>query len=173
MKDRAGKSIGAYRFGDWEEYKKQNVLSKTAGRTLLSNKLKQALIEKYGSICFLYNEEYPEQQLQVDHRIPYEILGEQDEGYIDNFMLLCPSGNRTKSWACEHCSNWEPKNPNICERCYYAHPENYLHIAGEEERRIDITFKNKDLDIYEYLKKKSENEKTTIQEAFKNYFRNK
>ncbi len=173
IKDRSGKSIGAYRFGDWEEYKKQNLLSKTAGRTQLSNRLKQQLIEQYGSICFLYGEEYPENQLQVDHRIPYEILGEQDENNLQNFMLLCPSGNRAKSWACEHCENWVDKDKDMCKNCYYAHPEGYLHIAGEQERKIDIVFKNEDIEIYELLKEKADKENISIQDAFKIYFRNK
>lgn len=170
VKDRSGKSIGAYRFGDWEDFKNKNSLSKTAGRTQLSNKLKQELIRKYGSICFLYGEEYPEQQLQVDHRIPYEILGEQDENEILNFMLLCPSGNRAKSWACEHCSNWQPKDPQMCKGCYYAHPEDYLHIAGVQERRVDIIFKNEDIAIYETIKDIAKKNSISIQEAFKRYF---
>lgn len=170
VKDRAGKSIGAYRFGDWEEYIKKNLLSKTSGRTQLSNKLKQALIDKYGSVCFLYNEEYPEQQLQVDHRIPYEILGEQDEDDINNFMLLSPSGNRTKSWSCEHCSNWENKDAKMCSDCYYAHPEEYKHIAGAQERKIDILFVKEDIELYNKLKSESKQKGISIQKVFKSYF---
>lgn len=170
IKDREGKSIAAYRFGDWDEYKRQNLLSKTSGRTQLSNTLKQSLIDSYGSICFLYKESYPEQQLQVDHRIPYEILGEQDETNISNFMLLSPSGNRTKSWACEHCKNWIGKDANMCKECYYAQPEDYSHIAGEEERRLDIIFKSKDMHIYEQLKKLAYEKNISLQEAFKSFF---
>lgn len=170
VKDRDGKSIAAYRLGDWDEYKKQNLLSKTAGRTQLSNKLKQLLIGTYGSVCFLYDESYPEQQLQVDHRIPYEIYGEQDENDINNFMLLSPSGNRTKSWACEHCENWSKKDANMCRCCYYAHPENYSHIAGEEERKLDVIFKSEDMYIYEQLKDMAYKENISLQDAFKKFF---
>lgn len=173
VKDRAGKSIAAYRFGDWEEYKQKNLLSKSSGRTQLSIKLKQALIEQYGCICFLYGEEYPEQLLQVDHRIPYEILGEQDESELSNFMLLCPSGNRAKSWACEHCGNWVVKDAHMCSGCYYAHPEHYSHIAGAVEKRIDIIFKtDEDLKIYETIKSLASSQGISIQDAFKNYFLN-
>ena len=28
-------------------------------------------------------------------------------------MLLSPSANRDKSWACEHCDNWNKKDKNI------------------------------------------------------------
>ncbi|HBN05897.1 MAG TPA: HNH nuclease [Bacteroidales bacterium] len=88
-------------------------------------------------------------------------------------MLLCPSGNRAKSWACEHCENWVIKDKDMCENCYYAHPEGYLHIAGEQERKIDIVFKNGDIEIYELLKEKADKENISIQDAFKIYFRNK
>ena len=106
-----GRKIAAYKFGDPHEV--QNALSKTAGRTVLSKALKQALIEKYGARCFIYLEEMDESKLQVDHRVPYEIGGEHDEKDIDYFMLLSPSANRAKSWTCEHCENWETKNPSF------------------------------------------------------------
>lgn len=96
-----GRSIAAYKFGDPKDVK--NVLSKAAGRTVLSKALKHALIEKYGSKCFIYLEEMDETTLQADHRIPYEIGGERDEKDIECFMLLSPSANRAKSWTCEHC----------------------------------------------------------------------
>lgn len=89
-----GRKIAAYKFGDPHEA--QNALSKTAGRTVLSKALKQALIEKYGARCFIYLEEMDESKLQVDHRVPYEIGGEHDEKDIDYFMLLSPSANRSK-----------------------------------------------------------------------------
>ena len=96
-----GRSIAAYKFGDPSEAK--NTLSKSAGRTALSKALKQALIERYGSKCFVYFEPMDENILQVDHRIPYEIGGEQDERHLELYMLLSPSANRAKSWTCEHC----------------------------------------------------------------------
>jgi len=103
-----GRSIAAYKFGNPDEVK--NTLSKTAGRTVLSKALKQALLEEYGSKCFIYFEPMDENLLQVDHRTPYEIGGEQDERNLEQFMLLSPSANRAKSWTCEHCENWERKD---------------------------------------------------------------
>lgn len=148
-KDKDGKNIAVYTFGDWEEAKRQNQLSKTGGRTQLTAKLKTALIDRYGCRCHLYGEEYPERLLQPDHRIPYEIGGDPDDMMdTDRFMLLCPSANRDKSWACEHCPNWTRKDPGFCRSCYYAYPENYSHIAGEQERKINLVFKNEDLDLY-------------------------
>ena len=68
-KDKDGKTIAVYTFGDWEETKRHNQLSKTGGRTQMTAKLKTALIERYGCRCHLYGEAYPERLLQPDHRI--------------------------------------------------------------------------------------------------------
>ncbi|MBQ2573189.1 MAG: HNH endonuclease, partial [Bacteroidales bacterium] len=88
LKDSNGRSIGAYRFGD--PSKIEDKISKKIGRTALSKALKTALVEKYGAKCFIYLQDLDEKSLQVDHRIPYEIGGEQSEHDIDRYMLLSP-----------------------------------------------------------------------------------
>lgn len=149
VKSSDGRSIGAYRFGN--PALAENAVSKTAGRTALSKALKKALIEKFGSKCFIYLQPMDEKILQVDHRIPYEIGGEQDETDLDCFMLLSPSANRAKSWTCEHCPNWENKNAEFCMKCFWAHPENYSHIAGKEQRQLIITFTGDEIEDYNKL----------------------
>lgn len=144
-----GRKIAAYKFGDPSEAK--NVLSKAAGRTVLSKALKQALIEKYGPKCFIYLETMDENILQVDHRVPYEIGGEQDEDDLDCFMLLSPSANRAKSWTCEHCSNWQKKDAEFCLSCFWAHPEKYDHVAGKLEKVVSIVFSGNEIDDYNKL----------------------
>ena len=149
VKSSDGRSIGAYRFGN--PALAENTVSKTAGRTALSKALKKALIEKFGSKCFIYLQPMDEKILQVDHRIPYEIGGEQNETDLDCFMLLSPSANRAKSWTCEHCPNWENKNAEFCMKCFWAHPENYSHIAGKEQRQLIITFTGDEIEDYNKL----------------------
>lgn len=149
VKDSQGRSIAAYRFGDPKET--GDKVSKAAGRTVLSKILKKALIEKYGSKCFIYLQPMEARLLQIDHRIPYEIAGEQDEKDIDCYMLLSPSANRAKSWTCEHCPNWKPKDACFCMRCFWAHPECYTHIAGKEQRQIIITFTGNEIEDYNRL----------------------
>lgn len=144
-----GRKIAAYKFGNPNDV--QNSLSKRAGRTVLSKVLKQALIEKYGPRCFIYLEEMDESKLQVDHRIPYEIGGEHKEEDIDYFMLLSPSANRAKSWTCEHCKNWEIRDANFCMRCFWAHPDDYDHIAGKYEKIVSIIFSDNEIDDYNKL----------------------
>lgn len=130
VKSSDGRSIGAYRFG--YPVIAEDKVSKVAGRTVLSQVLKKALIEKYGSVCFVYLQPMEERLLQIDHRIPYEIGGEQAEDDIDCYMLLSPSANRAKSWTCEHCPNWTQKDVSFCLNCFWAYPENYTHIAGKD-----------------------------------------
>jgi len=144
-----GRSIGAYRFG--EPLFIENQASKTAGRTALSQAIKKALIEKYGSRCAVYNQEMDERLLQIDHRIPYEIGGEHAGDGVDVYMLLSPSANRAKSWTCEHCPNWTRKDAEFCAACFWAHPESYTHIAGKAERRVIITFTGDEIADYNRL----------------------
>lgn len=147
-----GQKMAKYMLGNWEEYKKQNSLAKTKGRNNLSDKLKQKLIEENGARCAIYGEEFPEALLQTDHRIPFEIGGDpEDMMDTSKFMLLSPSANRAKSWACEHCENWEKKDENMCSSCYYADPVGYTHISGEEERRLDLVFKSGEIKDYDFL----------------------
>lgn len=148
IKDSEGRNIAAYRFGD--PAKSGNAVSKKAGRTALSKALKKALIEQFGAKCFVYQEELDQALLQVDHRIPYEIGGEPG-AEVQHYMLLCPSANRAKSWSCEHCPNWDIKDPSFCEDCFWAHPERYTHIAGNSERRIILTFTRDEVKDYNAL----------------------
>ena len=149
VKSSDGRTIAAYRFGN--PGKSQTTESKVAGRTVLSKALKKALIKKYGSKCAIYMQPVDENELQIDHRIPYEIGGEQDNGNVENYMLISRSANRAKSWSCEHCRNWTAKDVTFCTRCFWAHPENYSHIAGKEERRIIITFTGNEIEDYNKL----------------------
>lgn len=148
VKSSDGRNIAAYKFG--EPVFIDNKISKVGGRTALSQALKKALIDKYGAVCFVYLQPMEERSLQIDHRIPYEIGGELDDN-IDCYMLLSPSANRAKSWTCEHCPNWTRKNLEFCSNCFWAHPENYTHIAGREERQIVITFSDNEIDDYNQL----------------------
>ena len=167
-KDKDGKTIAVYTFGDWEETKRHNQLSKTGGRSQMTAKLKAALIERFGCRCHLYGEAYPERLLQPDHRIPYEIGGDPENMMDTNkFMLLCPSANRDKSWACEHCPNWEQKDPEFCRSCYYAYPEHYSHIAGQQERKIDLVFKGQDIELYKEIQARANNKDARLAEYTK------
>lgn len=149
-----GRKIAAYRFGDPSKSR----FGKLIGRTTFTKELKQTLIEKHGSRCAVYLEPFDERELQIDHRIPFEVAGDMVEGKqkSEDFMLLCGSANRAKSWSCEHCANWlEQKDPNICRSCYWAYPEDYAHIAMRPARRLDIMWTGAEVEVYDKLKKKT------------------
>ncbi len=146
-----GGKIGAYRFGDPSRVR----LKRFDGRTALSNELKEQLIAKYGCKCFIYLEEMDGRVLQIDHRVPYEVDGDDEVGMLnpDDFMLLCGSANRAKSWSCEHCENWTTKkDKKICLSCYWAYPEDYSHVAMRQIRRLDLVWEGDDVTSYDRLK---------------------
>lgn len=86
-------------------------------------------------------------------------------------MLLSPSANRAKSWTCEHCPNWTAKDIEVCENCFWAHPENYTHIAGKNERKIVVTFTDNEIEDYERLISLvgEENAEQTIKDLVSNF----
>lgn len=149
VKDRTGKSIAAYRFGDLSKWGR--VATKSAGRTQFVKALRKALIERFGARCFIYLEPMDETALQVDHRVPYEIGGDAETSDVANFMLLCPSANRAKSWTCEHCENWVRKDVKFCLRCFWAHPEDYDHVAGKNVKQLSLMFTGDEIEDYKKL----------------------
>jgi hypothetical protein len=146
-----GRKIAAYRFGEMGVQQ----FRKSSGRTGLSKKIKDALVNKYGCKCFIYLEEIDENELQIDHRVPYEVGGDGDgvELNPEDFMLLSSSANRAKSWSCENCQNWtNQKDREVCVSCYWAYPENYSHIAMRQIRRIDLIWQGDEVEVYDKLK---------------------
>ena len=158
-----GRKIAAYKFGDISQAR----FSRLSGRTGLSKQLKDELINRYGCKCFIYLEEVDKRELQIDHRVPFEVDGEPDLE-PENFMLLCGSANRAKSWSCEHCENWKSiKDKSICLSCYWAYPENYTHIAMRQVRRIDLIWQGDDIENYERLKQQAASLNKEIPEFIK------
>jgi len=166
-----GRKIAAYRFGDPSKAR----FGSQVGRTVLGKELKQKLIGLYGQRCAIYMTPFPERELQVDHRVPFEVLGDVPgaETPVDDYMLLCGSANRAKSWSCEHCVNWlELKKPEVCRSCYWAYPDNYTHIAMRQIRRADIIWTEQEVEMYEKLKRKTIELQKNIPDYVKEIIRN-
>lgn len=150
-----GRKIGAYRFGD----PKKARFTRLMGRTAFAGQLKDKLLEQNGCRCAIYLEEFSERDLQIDHRIPFEVAGDVPANADDprRYMLLCGSANRAKSWSCEHCANWlELTDPEVCRRCYWAYPDDYDHIAMQQVRRADVMWSGEEVAVYERLKRRTE-----------------
>lgn len=147
--DRQGRSIAAYRFGDPSQIKS----GKLGGRKTFPKTFKEQLIKKYGTTCGVCNTAYEPRYLQIDHRVPYEVAGDSEAGLnAVDFMLVCGSCNRAKSWSCEHCKNWTLDHAiSICQSCYWANPENYAHVALRLIRRLDVTWSGTEVPDYNHL----------------------
>lgn len=141
-----GRTIAAYTLGDLSK------IRKLRGRHMIPKTFKEKLYELSKGKCAICQGHFKLHEMQVDHRIPFEILGDTELN-VKNYMLLCGPCNRAKSWSCENCPNWSEKNPKICSICYWANPENYTHIALREIRRMDLVWTEKEIQIYEKLKK--------------------
>lgn len=164
-----GRKIAAYTFGDPAAVR----ATQLSGRTAFSSQLKDALIERHGSRCNIYQEPYSSKELQIDHRIPFEIVGEGDrvsEG-IDGFMLLCASANRAKSWSCEHCKNWTVRDADVCRGCYWAFPEDYSHVAMSDVRRLDIMWSGAEIEDYDRVKEAAAEVREQLPTFVKNVLR--
>lgn len=159
VKSGEGKSIAAYRFGDIRQIQ----ASKIAGRMTHSKKFKRELYEQCQGHCQVCNEHFEERYLQIDHRVPYEISGDTEDRTTENFMLVCGSCNRAKSWSCEQCENWiQRKDQSICKRCYWGMPTNYTHIAMKEVRRLDLQWSGDEIHDYDMLKSIAEQKSTAL-----------
>ncbi len=146
--------MGAYTFDDILKIKAGRI----GGRKAFSKQFKQELIAFYGSRDTITSELIDERYLQIDHRVPYEIAGD-DTGPLDprDFMLLDASSNRAKSWSCEHCDNFLTKHDEaICKTCFWASPEDYLHIAGTPSRRVELVWTGDEVADFEWLKQHAE-----------------
>jgi len=171
IKSPDGRSIAAYRFGDPTEARE----GRSGGRTTFSRKFKQALFGLHDGKCAICNGHFSARELQIDHRVPYEIAGDLDyrEDETSAFILLCGSCNRAKAWSCEHCSNWRTRRTTVCEDCYWADPTNYTHVAMTEVRRTDLIWEGDDeVEVYSRLAASSTRTQQAVPDYIKNLLKN-
>ncbi|MFD0317295.1 HNH endonuclease [Streptomyces flavalbus] len=119
------------------------------GRKTLSKRFREDLYALHDHKCAVCGGSYTSRELQADHRIPFRIAGDSRELLLDEFMPLCASCNRAKSWTCENCPNWEPRDKQTCASCLWSSPNTYDHIAGKPERRMAITFQGDHVHLYD------------------------
>ena len=166
VKSEEGKSIAAYKFGDLTQIQH----NKFRGRKLFSKEFKSQLYTLSGGKCAICNGLFEERYLQIDHRVPYEISSDSNnfQQNIEDYMLLCGSCNRSKSWSCERCDNWTgQKKIELCLKCYWGNPSNYDHIALQEIRRLELVWQDNEIKFFEALKKEAEEGKLQLPEHIK------
>ncbi len=125
--------------------------SAKAGRRAFPKALKATLLARDGEQCALCNGHFAGPALQIDHRIPFEVAGENSTTEPFAFMLVCASCNRAKSWSCEHCPNWTLKSASTCATCLWSSPLEYMHVATEARRRLTIVWEGTEVEYYDRL----------------------
>lgn len=165
VKSSDGRSIAAYTFGNPEEIEE----GRLGGRQVFAKQLKEMLYASQEGKCAVCAGKFEQRYLQMDHRVPYAIAGDVDyfESDAGDYMLLCASCNRAKSWSCEHCPNWGTKSSKICSQCYWGFPDAYTHIALREVRRLDIFWDSAELELYDQLKNAAQQTFSTVPDYVK------
>lgn len=146
-----GKRMAEYRFGDLNNI----TAGRIGGRVNFAKAFKQALLSAHGSRCALCNTTFEPRYLQIDHRIPYLVAreGVDTTHIVKDYMLVCGSCTRAKSWSCEHCPNGlVTKEPKVCAACYWANPLNYKHVATADIRRLDLTWTGSEVPDFDAAK---------------------
>jgi hypothetical protein len=165
LKAADGKTIAAYRF----DVDKLDTAVNLGKRRQIPKLIKTALIAAEGARCAVCAQVFPPVQLQVDHRIPYIVASDaQLPRQTNDYMLVCGSCNRAKSWSCEHCVNGQTqKSQAVCGACYWANPVTYQHVALREVRRLDLTWAEDDVLIYEQLQRFADQAHETLPDYVK------
>ncbi len=159
VKHSNGRSIAAYVFDEGE------LEAGKEGRRLLPKKERDALIHAAGDKCQICGAGH---NLQVDHRIPYEVAGESQHGEKEPYQILCGSCNRKKSWACEHCQNWlQGKSLRVCRSCYWAEPTAYRHVAMQQQRRTELVWVGDEVKDFERIKREAKRDAISVPEEIK------
>lgn len=162
---KTGRRMAIYTFGDASQIRSGRV----GGRSAFPKAFKTALLERYGSVDCITGARLDERALQIDHRIPYRIAGDDGFGEHDvkAYMLLDASSQRAKSWSCEHCPNMDLLSEQICRTCFWAFPESYEHVATQQIRRTDVVWQGPDVAVHDSLKSLAQARGTTISELLK------
>ena len=154
-----GKTIARYQIDSLVE------IIKKGGRMPFPKDFKKRVSTR--SHCMVCGIELAERYLQIDHRIPFHVLGDVVDREPLNFLLLCGSCNRTKSWSCEHCDNWNQKDTDVCRTCYWGNPDEHTHVATRDLRRIDIAWEGDETAIYDWLSLCAKNTQVSLRDHIK------
>lgn len=140
-----------------------------AGRKELPKKVRDGIIQALGGKCQTCGSN---NNVQIDHRVPYQVSGESLGDETDSYQLLCGSCNRKKSWTCEHCRNWlEDREVAVCRSCYWAGWLTYTHVAMRQERRVDIVWHGDEVREFERVEEAAKRDNSTIEERIKRILR--
>jgi len=155
IKDASGRRMGRFRFGNADAIRE----GRFAGRIAIPKAFRNRLLAFYGEMDCITGASVPATMMQVDHRVPYRVVGDPELGelLIADFMLLDASSQRSKSWSCERCENWTTiLDPAVCRNCFWASPEAYAHVAMMPVRRTDIIWRGSDVPLHDRMKARAD-----------------
>ena len=161
-----GRRIAEYRLGDLTQIRGGRI----GGRRQFPKAFKVQLGIVHDGRCAICHAKFELRALQVDHRVPYEVSGDKPGAALQaaDFMLLCGSCNRAKSWSCEHCQNWvDLKAPGTCRNCYWASPQTHSHVAMHEIRRLDLSWVGDEVQDHDRLRAAAETSRNSLPEFVK------
>lgn len=162
--------MARYRLGSADQVREGQT-----GRTNFSKKFRALMLATYGPVDAITRAVHKPSALQIDHRVPYRVAG--DDGLVTDdvtaFMLLDAKSQRAKSWDCEHCINFiDVRDTHICRRCYWASPDDYDHVAMADIRRVDVVWSGNEVADHERLRTYAAETGQSLGEALKASGRN-
>ncbi|MDC1249476.1 HNH endonuclease [Planktomarina sp.] len=145
-KTSSGKRMAIYKLDDLVNFMQKS------SRKAFTKKEKELLTKTQGNICYFCMQKLLQNELQIDHKVPFEVAGntEHENSKSDALVLLCASCNRSKSWSCEQCKNFKEKKINTCKSCYWHDPNHYNHVRTEKRLVVNLTFDKTELDLDKY-----------------------
>lgn len=151
MKSSDGRRMAAYRLAGQVDVEQNGA----GGRKAFSKSFKVSLLKRDGQFCAICGGNFPGNTLQIDHKVPYTVSGDSENDHnLEDFMLVCGSCNRTKSWECEHCDNGKhQKDIDTCKKCMFGSPKQYEHIALKSRRSLTINWNESEVSDYDSLEK--------------------
>lgn len=138
-----------------------------AGRKGIPKTFRESVNHSHEYRCALCSGEFASRELQCDHRIPFEIGGDPEGLIAAEWMPLCASCNRSKSWSCEHCPNWKQRDPDTCGSCFWAFPQSYSHVATTAERRLSVIFRRDEVEVADLVARHARQSGLSTQELVK------
>jgi hypothetical protein len=166
-KNSTGRRIARYTFGDPSDIRAEM----GGGRGSVSKAFRDQVCQAHESRCGVCHVALETRYLQIDHRIPFQIAGEAPVRTVAEYMPLCGSCNRAKSWSCEHCPNWTAKNAGVCATCYWAVPTDYRHVATRDVRRLDVVWEGDEVQDYDRSRSRADEEQVPFPEFVKRALR--
>lgn len=135
-----GRRMAVYSIDNFDSF------SAKEGRAAFSKQEKAALFTAQSGKCFYCRGSFASNALQIDHRIPFEIVGNKlhKADGLGALIVVCSSCNRSKSWSCESCRNFTAKREAFCRECYWFDPDHYRHVAGQKRALVNLTFEKGD-----------------------------